>query len=187
MEGHELIQQLSSFLTGDEIIVSSNGNISRQVYHYLPHPQIYLRGSMGLPISVGLGLSLAKPERKVLTVVGDGNLLMGLGSLATISFVRPSNLKIMILDNNAYATTGNQPTTSGILNYPQLLDGFGLPNVVPVLREDTLDDAKEKIQLWIESPELCVLPAMVDSNPPKLSNIPLHPEEITSSLYASMK
>ncbi|MHA1909592.1 MAG: thiamine pyrophosphate-dependent enzyme, partial [Candidatus Thorarchaeota archaeon] len=128
MHGFEIIKELASFLSGDEIIVSSNGNISRQVYHYLPKPQIYLRGSMGLAISVGLGVALSRPEKQVLVLVGDGNLLMGLGSLATTSFIRPMNLKILILDNNAYATTGNQSTTSGILNYASLLDGFMLSN-----------------------------------------------------------
>ena len=180
MYGFEIIQELASVLSGDEIIVSSNGNISRQVYHYLPQPQIYLRGSMGLPVSVGLGVALARPEKKVLTLVGDGNLLMGLGSLATTSFIRPTNLKILIIDNNAYATTGNQRTTSGILDYASLLDGFGIPNVVPILQDDSIELARDKIQLWYTSSELCVLPALVDVKPPALSNIPLHPEEITA-------
>ncbi len=182
MYGYEIIQELRAFLTGEEIIVSSNGNISRQVYHYLPKPQIYLRGSMGLPISVGLGLSLARPDRKVLSIVGDGNLLMGMSSLTTASFVHPKNLRILILDNNSYATTGNQKTTSGILDYPALLDGFGLPNIVPILGEDSLNDVHEKIGLWFNAPDLCVLPSIVDAKPPKLDNIPLHPEEITTQI-----
>lgn len=180
MYGFEIIQELASILSGNEVIVSSNGNISRQVYHYCPQPQIYLRGSMGLPISVGLGVALARPEKKVLTILGDGNLLMGLGSLSTTSFVRPSNLKILILDNNAYATTGHQKTTSGILDYPTLLDGFRLPNIGPILRNDTIGSIREKIQLWLDATELSILPALVDVKPPTLSNIPLHPEEITA-------
>ncbi len=179
MHGYEIIQELASFLSGDELIISSNGNISRQVYHYLPPPQIYLRGSMGLAIPVGLGAAMAHPKRKVLTIIGDGNLLMGLGSLATTSFLRPKNLKILILDNNAYATTGNQRTTSGILNYPSLLDGFGLPNLEPILLESPIEFTRDKIQKLLHAPELCVLPALVDSNPPMLSNIPWHPEQIT--------
>ena len=182
MYGYEIIQELASFLTGDEIIVSSNGNISRQVYHYLPQPQIYLRGSMGLPISVGLGVALSKPERKILTLLGDGNFLMGLSSLTTISFIHPENLRVLILDNNAYATTGKQRTTSDILDYPVLLDGFGLPNVVPILKEDSLEEVRDKIGLWFNSPDLCVLPVMVDVKPPSLDNIPLHPEEITARI-----
>jgi TPP-dependent trihydroxycyclohexane-1,2-dione (THcHDO) dehydratase len=176
--GYEIIQELASVLSGDELIVSSNGNISRQVYHYCPQPQIYLRGSMGLPVSVGLGLSLARPEKQVLTVVGDGNLLMGLGSLATTSYIRPRNLRILIIDNNSYATTGHQRTTSGILDYPSLLSGFGMPNLEPIYQDDPIDVAKNKMQLWLDATELCVLPALVGSNPPKLTNIPWHPEEI---------
>ena len=178
MYGFEIIQELASFLSGDEIIVSSNGNISRQVYHYCKQPQIYLRGSMGLPVSVGLGIALSRPEKKVLTILGDGNLLMGLGSLCTTSFVRPPNLKILILDNNAYATTGHQKTTSGNLDYPALLDGFGLPNVVPILQDDSDESVSDKIQLWLYATEMSILPALVDAKPPALTNIPLHPEEI---------
>jgi len=185
MYGYEIIQKIGPFLTGREIIVSSNGNISRQVYHYLPQPQIYLRGSMGLPISVGLGVALSKPKRKVLALLGDGNLLMGLSSLTTISSIHPENLRILILDNNAYVTTGEQKTTSDILDYPELLDGFGLPNIVPILKQDSSEEVREKIGLWFNSPDLCVLPAMVDAKPPHLSNIPLHPEEITEHITES--
>jgi len=58
MKGHEIIELLGTLLKGNEFIVGSNGNISRQVFHYLPKPQIYLRGSMGLPLAVGLGLAI---------------------------------------------------------------------------------------------------------------------------------
>jgi len=178
MFGYEIIQELASMLSGEELIVSSNGNISRQVYHYCPQPQIYLRGSMGLPVSVGLGVALARPEKQILIILGDGNLLMGLGSLCTTSFVRPSNLKILILDNGVYASTGQQGTTSGMLSYTKLLDGFGLPNIVPILRNDTSESIRDKLQIWLHTQGLSVLPALVDANPPALSNIPLHPEEI---------
>jgi thiamine pyrophosphate-dependent acetolactate synthase large subunit-like protein len=134
---------------------------------------------MGLAVPVGLGVALTHPKRQVLTLVGDGNLLMGLGSLATTSFIRPNNLKILILDNNVYATTGYQRTTSGILNYPLLLDGFGIPNLKPILLEDPIDSVKGKIQKLLNTSGLCILPALVDSNPPTLSNIPWHPEQIT--------
>lgn len=178
MHGFEIIQQLKSILTRKEIIVSSNGNISRQVYHYLPQPQIYLRGCMGLPVSVGLGLALAKPQKTVLVILGDGNLLMGLSSLATVSHVHPKNLRLLILDNHEYATTGKQTTTSEILNYPKLLDGFGIPHLEAINLDDTEDIVKERLQRLFSSPGLCALPTIVTSQPPKLTNIPLHPEEI---------
>jgi sulfopyruvate decarboxylase subunit beta len=179
MFGFEVIQELTEVLSGDELIVSSNGNISRQVYHYLPQPQIYLRGSMGLPLPVGLGVAITRPEKVVLVILGDGNLLMGMGSIATTSFVRPPNLKILILDNGTYATTGHQITTSGVLDYPTLLDGFGIPNILPIVQDDPIELVKEKLEMWFNTKDLCVLPALVESDPPTLTNIPWHPEQIT--------
>jgi thiamine pyrophosphate-dependent acetolactate synthase large subunit-like protein len=96
MKGYEVIQALKHLIGENDLIVSSNGNISREVYHLLPRPQLYLRGSMGLPVSVGLGLALANPEKIILVITGDGNFLMGLGSMVTTAFYKPKNLKILI-------------------------------------------------------------------------------------------
>lgn len=59
---------------------------------------------------LGLGLAMAQPSRTVLVVTGDGEMLMGLGSLATIAVVRPPNLRIAVLDNERFGETGNQST-----------------------------------------------------------------------------
>jgi thiamine pyrophosphate-dependent acetolactate synthase large subunit-like protein len=68
----------------------------------------YLWGAMGAACMVGLGLAIAQPERRVLVVTGDGEMLMGLGSLATIGVQRPQNLAIAIFDNGHYGETGMQ-------------------------------------------------------------------------------
>lgn len=68
----------------------------------------YLWGAMGSAAPVGLGLAIAQPRRPVLVITGDGELLMGLGSLATIGVQRPPNLTIAVLDNERYAETGMQ-------------------------------------------------------------------------------
>ena len=68
----------------------------------------YLWGAMGAAAMVGLGLAMAQPERRVLVVTGDGEMLMGLGSLATIGVQRPPNLAIAVFDNGTYAETGMQ-------------------------------------------------------------------------------
>jgi len=70
----------------------------------------YLWGAMGAAAMVGLGLAIARPERRVLVVTGDGDMLMGLGSLATIGVERPPNLAIVAFDNGRYAETGMQPS-----------------------------------------------------------------------------
>jgi thiamine pyrophosphate-dependent acetolactate synthase large subunit-like protein len=69
-----------------------------------------LWGAMGGAAMLGLGLALAQPERRVLVITGDGELLMGLGSLATIAVQRPPNLALVVLDNERYGETGMQAT-----------------------------------------------------------------------------
>ena len=69
MKIEEVISKLNQVLKGDELIVSCNGNISRVAYHLLPRPQLYLRGSMGLPIAIGLGLALSQPKKTVIVLI----------------------------------------------------------------------------------------------------------------------
>lgn len=68
----------------------------------------YLWGGMGGAAMIGLGLALAQPKLPVLVITGDGEMLMGLGSLAAIALQKPSNLSIAVLDNEAYGETGGQ-------------------------------------------------------------------------------
>lgn len=70
----------------------------------------YLWGAMGGASMIGLGLAIARPDRRVLVVTGDGEVLMGLGSLATVAVQRPPNLAIAVFDNGHYGETGMQPS-----------------------------------------------------------------------------
>jgi thiamine pyrophosphate-dependent acetolactate synthase large subunit-like protein len=76
----------------------------------------YLWGAMGGAAMIGLGLALAQPKRRVAVITGDGEMLMGMGALATISIQRPSNLAVIVFDNGVYGETGMQPshTRSGV-------------------------------------------------------------------------
>ena len=67
-------------------------------------------GGMGNAAMIGLGLSLAQPDRRVLVLTGDGEMLMGLGALATIAVARPANLAVVVIDNERYGETGMQET-----------------------------------------------------------------------------
>ena len=73
----------------------------------------YLWGAMGGAAMLGLGLALAQRSRRVLVITGDGEMLMGLGSLATIGVERPDNLSIVVLDNERYGETGMQASHTG--------------------------------------------------------------------------
>src|SRR5882757_2451375 len=68
----------------------------------------YLWGAMGGAVMIGLGVALAQPDVPVLVITGDGELLMGMGSLATVGLQRPANLSIVVLDNESYGETGGQ-------------------------------------------------------------------------------
>lgn len=76
----------------------------------------YLWGAMGGAAMIGLGLAIARPDRRVLVVTGDGEMLMGVGALATIGVERPPNLAIVVFDNGHYGETGMQAshTHSGV-------------------------------------------------------------------------
>jgi thiamine pyrophosphate-dependent acetolactate synthase large subunit-like protein len=68
----------------------------------------YLWGAMGGAVMIGLGLALAQPKLPVVVITGDGEMLMGMGSLATVGLQKPGNLSIVVLDNEAYGETGGQ-------------------------------------------------------------------------------
>ena len=69
---------------------------------------LYLWGGMGGAVMIGLGLALAQPTLPVVVITGDGEMLMGMGSLATVGLQKPANLSIVVLDNEAYGETGGQ-------------------------------------------------------------------------------
>ena len=71
---------------------------------------LYLWGAMGGAVMIGLGLALAQPKLPVVVITGDGEMLMGMGSLATVGLQQPKNLTIVVLDNESYGETGGQPS-----------------------------------------------------------------------------
>jgi thiamine pyrophosphate-dependent acetolactate synthase large subunit-like protein len=83
---------------------------------------------MGAASMMGLGLAMAQPGRRVLVITGDGEILMGLGGLGTIANKAPSNLAIVVLDNERYGETGMQKThTAGPMNLAAVAAGAGFP------------------------------------------------------------
>ena len=88
----------------------------------------YSWGGMGGCAMMGLGLALAQPRRRVLVITGDGELLMGLGSLATIGVEKPRNLAVIVIDNEHYGETGMQPThTRYGVDLPAMARAAGFP------------------------------------------------------------
>ncbi len=102
---------------GDLMVVTGLGSATYDVAACGDHPlNFYLWSAMGSTAMVGLGLALARPDRRVAVITGDGDMLMGMGSLATIGVKQPKNLSIVVLDNRHYSATGMQAshTAAGI-------------------------------------------------------------------------
>jgi len=96
---------------GDGLVVTGLGSSTYDCAAVGDHPNnFYLWGAMGSALTVGLGLAMAQPRRRVLVITGDGELLMGLGALATVGMKKPENLAVAVIDNEHYGETGMQRT-----------------------------------------------------------------------------
>ena len=94
---------------GDTLLVAGLGSTAWDTAAAGDRPDnFYLWGAMGGATMIGLGLALAQPNRRVLVITGDGELLMGLGGLATIAVQGPQNLSVVVIDNERYGETGMQ-------------------------------------------------------------------------------
>jgi thiamine pyrophosphate-dependent acetolactate synthase large subunit-like protein len=105
------------------------------------HPNtFYLWGAMGAAAMMGLGLALAQPKRRVIVITGDGEMLMGLGSLATIGAQKPDNLAIVVLDNELYSETGMQAThTARGVSLAAMAKGASFPLAETIYTQDELE------------------------------------------------
>ena len=107
----------------------------------------YLAGAMGGAVTMGLGLALAQPDRKVLVVTGDGELLMNVGALATVAIRNPANLSIVCVDNGRYAETGYQLShTSRGTDLAAMAAGAGITTTRTVSDESEIADASKLIR-----------------------------------------
>jgi thiamine pyrophosphate-dependent acetolactate synthase large subunit-like protein len=99
---------------GNALVVAGLGSTSYDVLKLGDNPLDFtLFGAMGAAAMIGLGLAKAQPTRRVVVITGDGEMLMGLGSLATIGVAQPSNLAIVVIDNGLFAETGMQRAHTG--------------------------------------------------------------------------
>ena len=93
----------------DAIVVGGLGASTYDIAAAGDHDRnLYLWGAMGGAVMIGLGIALAQPKLPVVVITGDGEMLMGMGSLATVGLQKPGNLTIVVLDNEVYGETGGQ-------------------------------------------------------------------------------
>lgn len=162
------------------LLISNIGFPSRELYAAKDRDSnFYMLGSMGLASSIGLGLALARPERRVISVDGDGSVLMNLGTLATIAHHAPENYLLVILDNCCYGSTGSQPTCTHLgTDLVALARAAGVKSVKEV---DNLQDLAEALA------GRGVMVAKVEAGNASVPVIDLTPEEIIERFMRSAR
>lgn len=133
----------------DFLIISGLAGTGKDVGHLSQESgiQFLMTGAMGAACMTGFGLALAQPDRQVLVVTGDAELLMGVGALATIGAEQPSNLAIVCVDNGHNGETGYQPShTNKGVDLEMIARGAGIQITRTVSTEDQLIDAARAIR-----------------------------------------
>lgn len=128
MARFEAIYEIMEYID-DELIICNIGFPSRELYEINDRDEnFYMIGSMGLASSIGFGLALAREDKNIVVIDGDGSLLMNMGSLVTIFANNPKNLTWIVIDNGAYGSTGNQDTYAQSIDLVEIAKSVGFKN-----------------------------------------------------------
>jgi thiamine pyrophosphate-dependent acetolactate synthase large subunit-like protein len=142
---------------GDMIIVTGIGTPSSNTRAVADRGlNFYMSGAMGCAASVGLGMALARPDRTVTVITGDAELMMNVGSLASIAVARPRNLAIVVVDNERFGATGSQIShTAHGVDIAGIAKASGFPVAETVREQAAVTKVRERIHAN-EGPYLCV-------------------------------
>ncbi|KUN86441.1 thiamine pyrophosphate-dependent enzyme [Streptomyces griseoruber] len=134
LDRRRFVADLVGRLPEDTLVVTGLGSPSYDVFAAGDRPgTFYLWGAMGAAAPLALGLALARPDRPVVAVTGDGEHLMGIGTLATIGARLPPNLTLVVLDNAHFGETGMQPSHTGLgTDLVAVARGFGIRDAVRI-------------------------------------------------------
>lgn len=146
MSRQQAIALIAEECREEDLVVGSTGMIGRELFASADRPgNFYMQGSMGHAINIGLGLC-GTADRKVVILDGDGAVLMHMGSLSTIGYHRPRDLIHVVLDNEAYGTTGNQLTTSPTTDFVTIATACGYTSGVECSTPEALQLAFQDAQ-----------------------------------------
>lgn len=180
MKRHEALKIISEYLNEDDLVVSSTGNLSRELFALADSNSVfYMMGSMGLASSIALGLVICLPNRKIIAIEGDGSFLMCLGSVATIGHYAPSNLIHIVLDNEAYDSTGGQPSVSDTANLDKVAGDVGYKTIRRVDNRDKLEEVLRN-DMRLSGPVFIQIKVELGGISDKIPRIPYEPIEITN-------
>ncbi|MEE9170920.1 MAG: phosphonopyruvate decarboxylase [bacterium] len=150
----EAVKAITKQFSEDDIFVSTTGKTSRELFEYREelqqgHQQDFLTvGSMGHASQIALGIALARPDRNVYCLDGDGALIMHMGALAIIGARKPANFKHIVINNAAHDSVGGQPTAGFEIDIPNIARACGY---LAVMRAESVDEIYKKLPLLQKS------------------------------------
>jgi len=157
----------------DNLVICNIGLPSQELYKINDRPNyFYMLGSMGLSSSIGLGLSLSI-NKNVISIDGDGSVLMNMNTLATIGNRAPANYTLLIIDNESYGSTGDQKTfTNEKTSLKDVAIGAGCEKVIECSGEETLENLTKAIA---DEDHSYVIISKIKSGNVPIKPIPLNP------------
>ena len=168
----------------DDRIISANGFISRDLFSISDtRPAFYMIGSMGLASSIGLGIALKDPGRKVFVFDGDGNILMNLGSLTTVGSLKPKNLIHVVFDNSVHESTGSQPTNTNFVSIEKIAKACNYNHTFTARTENNFEKILRKIKK-LKGPIMIVV-KIQQSNDKKSARVNYEPVEMKEHFMLS--
>jgi len=167
-----------------EPIISANGFISRDLFELKEkNSNFYMIGSMGLSSSIGLGVALKNPKKRVYVFDGDGNILMNLGSLTTIGTLKPKNLVHVIFDNGSHESTGGQPTAANQIDLSKIAKSLNY-QVIQVKTKTQIENFHKKLKL-LKGPIMLLV--KIDKSQIVSKRIDIEPPQIKTRFMKSLK
>jgi sulfopyruvate decarboxylase subunit beta len=149
MRRFDCLKALLSAIREDDLVVTNLGSTMHEWISLRPSRANLYNMNLGQCTPVALGLALALPQRRVIALDGDGNLLMNLASLADVAYRKPENLKICVFDNQAYESPGGMPTaTAHGVDLAAIAKGCGIERSFPIT---SIDQFNEKLRYLDES------------------------------------
>lgn len=142
MNRQEAIEVIMKTISPQDAVVSTTGLISREIFEKFDSERnIYTHGSMGLASSIGLGLAMACPTKRVVVIDGDASLLMNLGSIVTVGNKQSTNLLHIVIDNSAYGSCNEEQSMSDTAHLDKLVNDVGYRYVRTVSSKEDLKRA----------------------------------------------
>ena len=180
----EALRIVAEQLRPEWLVVVCNGMIGRELWTIGDRPNhFYMIGSMGLASAIGLGLSLARPDKPAIVFDGDGNLLMNFGILAMVGGLRPRNLVHVVFDNEVYGSTGNQASPSRGVRLDRVAAAAGYRSWVAVTEAGDVEHAVKQA-LAGDGPHFVL--AKVTAEEAEVPRIPFSPAEIRDRFRGSV-